>query len=334
MFAYFIKRIALIIPTFIGITVLIFCLTRFVPGGPVERMIAEMQAQGGQKTSVQTLSQQQIDELNALYGLDKPALVAYTDWLTDLIHLDLGFSTRYYDPVWNMIKERMPISIFYGICAFFISYFIAIPLGIAKAVKHGSGFDNISSVMIFIGYALPNYALGVLLLSVFAFHFDILPLGGFTSNNFEELSLLGKVKDIFTHAILPLTCYVIADIAILTMTMKNNLLENLAADYVKTAVSKGLTYKASIYKHALRNSLIPIASHLGNVISVFVAGSFLVEVIFNIDGIGLLGYEAIIQRDYPVVMGILSLSSLLLMVGNILSDLCVVAVDPRVKFGN
>ncbi|WP_261817693.1 ABC transporter permease subunit [Vibrio gallicus] len=333
MLGYFVKRLLLIIPTFIGITVLIFCLTRFVPGGPVERMISEMQMNGGAKSASQTLSESDINELKAMYGMDKPAYIAYADWLTDVVHLDLGVSTRYYDPVWDMVKERMPISLFYGVIALILSYGIAIPLGIYKAIHHGGKGDNISSVIIFVGYSMPNYVLGVLLLSLLAFYYDILPLGGFTSNNFEELSLLGKAQDLFSHAILPVICYTIADVAILTMTMKNNLLENLSSDYVKTAVSKGLTYKDSVYKHALRNSLIPIASHFGSVISVFLSGSFLIEVVFNIDGIGQLGYEAIIQRDYPVVMGILSLSALLLMFGNIISDLCVAAVDPRVKFG-
>lgn len=333
MLGYFIKRLLLIIPTFLGITVLIFCLTRFVPGGPVERMISQMQMSGGSKTAAQTLSESEISELRALYGMDKPVLVAYSDWLGDLVHLNLGLSTRYYDPVWSMIKERVPISLFYGLTALVLSYGIAIPLGIYKAIHHGSKGDNLSSVIIFIGYSIPNYVLGVLLLSLLAFYFDILPLGGFVSNNFDELTWLEKVKDLLSHAILPVICYTIADIAILTMTMKNNLLENLSSDYIKTAVSKGLTYKESVYKHALRNSLIPIASHFGSIISVFLAGSFLIEVVFNIDGIGLLGYEAIIQRDYPVVMGILSLSALLLMLGNIISDLCVAVVDPRVKFG-
>ncbi|UXI00918.1 ABC transporter permease subunit [Photobacterium sp. TY1-4] len=339
MLAYFSRRLLLIIPTFIGVTLLVFALTRFVPGGPVERMIAQMQSQsmesgGGNQQGSQTLSEEQIAELNAFYGLDKPMFEAYTEWLGKLITLDLGESTRYYEPVWGMIKERLPVSLFYGLLTFLISYLVSIPLGILKAMKHGSRFDHVSSVMVFIGYALPNYVVGVFLLSFFAFHLDWFPMGDFVSDDFDDLLWPDKIADLFAHAALPLLCYIIGDFAILTMTMKNNLLENLAADYVKTAIAKGLPFRQAVRKHALRNSLIPIASHLGNVVSVFVAGSFLIEVVFNIDGIGLLGYESIIERDYPVVMGILAISSLLLMLGNILSDLCVALVDPRVQFGS
>ncbi|GAB3535214.1 ABC transporter permease subunit [Photobacterium alginatilyticum] len=339
MLAYFSRRLLLIIPTFIGVTLLVFALTRFVPGGPVEQMIAQMQSQsmesgGGNQQGSQTLSDEQIAELNAFYGLDKPIFEAYTEWLGKLVQLDLGESTRYYEPVWGMIKERLPVSLFYGLMTFLISYLISIPLGILKAMKHGSRFDNVSSVMVFIGYALPNYVVGVFLISFFAFHLDWFPMGDFVSDDFDDLLWPDKIADLFSHAVLPLFCYIIGDFAILTMTMKNNLLENLAADYVKTAIAKGLPFQQAVRKHALRNSLIPIASHLGNVVSVFVAGSFLIEVVFNIDGIGLLGYESIIERDYPVVMGILAMSSLLLMFGNILSDMCVAIVDPRVKFGS
>ncbi len=339
MLAYFSRRLLLIIPTFIGVTLMVFALTRFVPGGPVERMIAQMQSQSmdggtGSQQGSQSLSVEQIEELNAFYGLDKPIFEAYQEWFGKLVQLDLGESTRYYEPVWGMIKERLPVSMFYGFWTFLISYLVSIPLGILKAMKHGTKFDNISSVLVFVGYALPNYVVGVFLISLFAFHMDWFPMGGFVSDEFDDLLWTEQVADLFSHAILPLICYIIGDFAILTMTMKNNLLESLAADYVKTAIAKGLPFKQAVRKHALRNSLIPIASHLGNVVSVFVAGSFLIEVVFNIDGIGLLGYESIIERDYPVVMGILAMSSLLLMFGNILSDMCVAMVDPRVKFGS
>ncbi|PSW02676.1 ABC transporter permease subunit [Photobacterium lipolyticum] len=339
MLAYFSRRLLLIIPTFIGVTLMVFALTRFVPGGPVERMISQMQSQAvdggaGSQQGSQSLSEEQIAELNAFYGLDKPIFEAYQEWLGKLVQLDLGESTRYYEPVWDMIKERLPVSMFYGFWTFLISYLVSIPLGILKAMKHGSKFDNISSVLVFVGYALPNYVVGVFLISLFAFQMDWFPMGGFVSDEFDDLLWTEQVADLFSHAILPLICYIIGDFAILTMTMKNNLLESLAADYVKTAIAKGLPFKQAVRKHALRNSLIPIASHLGNVVSVFVAGSFLIEVVFNIDGIGLLGYESIIERDYPVVMGILAMSSLLLMFGNILSDMCVAMVDPRVKFGS
>ncbi|WP_456295977.1 ABC transporter permease subunit [Vibrio sp. AK197] len=339
MLAYFIRRLSLVIPTFIGVTILIFAITRFVPGGPVERMISKMQSQGEGTTALSVgsnsaLSEDQIAELNAFYGLDKPMGEAYLEWIIRLVHLDLGESTRYYEPVSEMIAERFPVSLFYGGMTFFISYFISIPLGYYKALKHGSVFDSSSSILIFVGYALPGYVVGVLLITLFSYHLEWFPMGGFSSDEFDDIeSFYSQFKDIIWHALLPLTCYLIGDFATLTMTMKNNLMENLSSDYIRTAIAKGLPFKRAVRKHALRNSLIPIASHFGNSLLFFMTGSFLIEVVFNIDGIGLLGYESIIERDYPVVMGIVAINALLLMIGNIISDICVALVDPRVKFG-
>ncbi|EAS41975.1 peptide ABC transporter permease [Photobacterium profundum] len=340
MLSYFLRRMMLVIPTFLGITLLIFTITRFVPGGPVERMLASMQAQGDVAASISTpggssaLSETQIAELNAFYGLDKPVFEAYTQWLGKLLTLDFGESTRYYEPVWGMIAERFPVSAFYGGMTFFISYFISIPLGYYKAMRHGTIFDSSSSILIFVGYALPGYVVGVLLITLFSYHLEWFPMGGFVDDDFDDYeTFYEQVKDIMWHAVLPLICYLIGDFATLTMTMKNNLMENLSSDYVRTAIAKGLPFKDAVRKHALRNSLIPVASHFGNSLLFFMTGSFLIEVIFNIDGIGLLGYESIVERDYPVVMGIVAINAVLLMIGNILSDICVAIADPRVKFG-
>lgn len=233
-----------------------------------------------------------------------------------------------------MIAERLPISLFYGGMTFFISYFISIPLGYYKAIKHGSVFDSASSIMIFVGYALPGYVVGVFLITVFSYHLEWFPMGGFVGDEFEDYETFSeRLKDVMWHAILPLICYLIGDFATLTMTMKNSLMENLSADYIRTAIAKGLPFHKAVRKHALQNSLIPVASHFGNSLLFFMTGSFLIEVIFNIDGIGLLGYESIMERDYPVVMGIVAINAVMLMIGNILSDLCVAATDPRVRFG-
>lgn len=340
MLAYILRRLLLVIPTFLGITILIFAITRFVPGGPVERMLADMQSVSESASmnvagSSSALSEDQIAELNAFYGLDKPVLESYLEWLSKIIVLDLGESTRYYEPVSEMIAERLPVSLFYGGMTFFISYFISIPLGYYKAIKHGSVFDSSSSVLIFIGYALPGYVVGVFLITVFAYNLDWFPMGGFVGDDFDDYeTFLEQFKDIMWHAILPLICYLIGDFATLTMTMKNNLMENISADYIRTAIAKGLPFKTAVRKHALQNSLIPIASHFGNSLLFFMTGSFLIEVIFNIDGIGLLGYESIMERDYPVVMGIVAINAVMLMIGNILSDLCVALADPRVRFGS
>ncbi|PWI34007.1 peptide ABC transporter permease [Vibrio albus] len=341
MLNYFLRRMALVIPTFLGITILIFAITRLVPGGPVERMLASMQFESAETATAvadvgasSALSEDQIAQLNQFYGLDKPVLDAYWEWLTKLMSLDFGESTRYYEPVIDMIAERLPVSLFYGGMTFFFAYFISIPLGYYKALKHGSWFDSASSILIFIGYALPGYVVGVLLITWFAYHLEWFPMGAFTSDDFDDYtSFYEQVKDVLWHAVLPLICYLIGDFATLTMTMKNNLMENLSADYIRTAIAKGLPFKQAIRKHALRNSLIPVASHFGNSLLFFMTGSFLIEVIFDIDGIGLLGYESIIERDYPVVMGIVAINATMLLIGNILSDICVALVDPRVRFG-
>lgn len=338
MSAYFIRRFLLIIPTFIGITVLVFIITRFVPGGPIERIIAQAQQMpnisGAPSSAEQTqpLSEEQIEELKKYYGFDKPVLISYFLWLGKVLTGDLGTSTRYYDPVWEMIRERIPISLYFGILSLILIYSTCIPLGILKAIRHKSVFDNVSSIVVFIGYAIPGWVVGVLTLVFFASYWEIFPLGGIVSDDFDDFVPMAKLLDIVWHTVLPLIAYVAGSFTVMTFLMKNSLMENLAADYVRTAIAKGLPFRKAIFDHALRNSLIPIATSFGNNISIVLMGSFLIETVFNINGMGLLGYESVVERDYPVVMGILVISSLLFMIGNILSDICVALVDPRVKF--
>ena len=331
------------IPTFIGITIMVFTITRFVPGGPIERIIADTRAmqtgQSGSSTSStagqssgQPLSEEQIQKLKEYYGFDKPILTSYFLWLSKVIKGDLGKSTRYYDPVWDMIKERIPISLYFGILSLIMIYGVCIPLGLAKAVRHKTGFDNITSIIIFTGYAIPGWVAGVLMLVLFASNYDLFPLGGLVSEFFDEMSLFEKALDIAWHTILPLFSYVIGSFTVMTLLMKNTLMDNLSSDYVRTAIAKGLPFKKAILNHAMQNSMIPLATSFGNNISILLMGSFLIEKVFNINGMGLLGYESILDRDYPVVMGILVISSLLFMIGNILSDICVAMVDPRVRF--
>ena len=339
MTAYFIRRFLLIIPTFIGITLLVFAVTRVVPGGPIERMMTASLVSGDQAAAGQretatgnTLSAEQIQQLEAYYGFDKPILESYALWLGKVLMQDLGESSRYQDPVWAIIKERFPVSIFYGLTTLIITYLVCIPLGVAKALRHNGVFDNASSAVVFLGYALPGYVVGIALVSLFAAHWDVFPLGGFASDNHDDLSTWGKIKDIFYHGTLPLIAYMSGSFAITTFMMKNALMDNQAADYMRTAAAKGLTRRRAIWGHAFRNSLIPIATSFGGNIAFFMSGSFLIETIFNIDGIGLLGYEAILERDYPVVMGILVITSLLFLIGNIISDFLVALVDPRIRF--
>ncbi len=344
MTQYFIRRLLLIPPTFLGITIIVFAVTRFVPGGPVEKMIAQaqmaqamgegggMQGGGIEGAGSQALSDDQIEDLKKYYGFDKPILVSYGEWILKVLQFDLGTSTRYNEPVWDTIKERLPVSAFYGIATMLLTYLICVPLGVLKAIGHNSIFDNISSFIVFVGYAIPGYVVGIILLVAFASEFEWFPLGGFFGDDFDDLSLWGQMGDILYHAVLPLSAYVAGSFAVMTMMMKNSLMDNLSADYVRTAIAKGIPFKKAIVGHALRNSLIPLATHFGNNISVILTGSFLIEKIFNIDGMGLLGFEALVEKDYPVVLGILVISSLLLLIGNILSDLCVALVDPRVQF--
>jgi microcin C transport system permease protein len=279
------------------------------------------------------LSDDQLAQLRAYYGFDKPVLVSYAEWLRKVVVLDLGRSTRYNEPVWETIKQRLPISIFYGITTLILTYAVCIPLGISKAIRHNTPFDNVSSGFVFIGYAVPGYVIGIALLVFFASRLGWFPLGGFTSQNFDGLSAWGKVVDVSHHAVLPLLSYMAGSFAVTTFMMKNALMDNLSADYVRTAIAKGLSFKDAVFRHAVRNSLIPIATSFGNNIAVILTGSFLIERIYNIDGFGLLGFESLVERDYPVVMGILVIASLLFLIGNILSDICVAIVDPRVKFG-
>lgn len=340
MSAYFLRRFALIIPTFIGITLLVFTVTRLVPGGPIERAILEASIVTDEASASQTdtrsgstLSDEQLAELAAFYGFDKPLLESYVDWLGKLVQLDLGISTRYQDPVWDIIKERLPVSSFYGLVTLILTYGICIPLGMRKALGHGGPFDNSSSALIFLGYAVPGYILGIALLTVFASYWELFPIGGFVSDDFEQMGFVDKTLDLFWHACLPLIAYMAGSLAVTTFMMKNALMDNLSADYMRTAVAKGLNKQKAVRRHALRNSLIPIATSFGENIAFFMGGAFLIETIFNIDGIGLLGYEAVVERDYPVVMGILAITAMLQLLGNILSDLCVAAVDPRIRFG-
>jgi len=341
MTQYFIRRLLLILPTFLGITLMVFAITRIVPGGPIERIVVQAQQQrleGGGRAGLpseeqsQPLSEEQMNMLKKYYGFDKPILISYFFWLGKVLSGDLGISTRYYDPVWDMIKERIPISLYFGILSMLFTYGICIPLGIVKAIKHKTSFDNMSSIVVFAGYAIPGWVVGIILLVLFASYWEVLPLGGLVSENFEEYSIFGKLYDIGRHTILPLLSYVVGSFAVMTFLMKNTLMDNLSSDYVRTAIAKGLPFKKAVFHHAFRNSLIPIATHFGNNISIILTGSFLIEKVFNINGMGLLGYESVVERDYPVVLGILVISSLLLLIGNILSDICVAIVDPRVRF--
>lgn len=336
---YFFRRLLLIPPTLLGVTIIVFVITRLVPGGPLERAIMEAQqfdasggGAGGQAGQEMALSEEQLQQLKEYYGFDKPILISYGEWVGKVLRGDLGTSYRYNEPVWDVIKERFPISLYYGLVTLVITYGVCIPLGILKALKHKTLIDNVTSIFIFVGYAIPGYALGALLLLYFSVRLEWFPMGNFVSFNYDDLGPWEKAKDIINHSVLPLICYLVGSFAFVTLLMKNHLMDNLAADYIRTAVAKGVAFRKAVTGHALRNSMIPIATTFGQNITLLVSGSFLIEFIFDINGFGLLGLTAIFDRDYPIVMGVIFLSSLLLLIGNIISDFLVALVDPRIRF--
>ncbi|MEC9036590.1 MAG: ABC transporter permease [Verrucomicrobiota bacterium] len=450
---YFIRRFLLIPPTLLGVTMIVFAITRLVPGGPIEHFLEEAQkasegasSSGGQMAG--GMNEEQIEKLEEEYGYDKPIFTSYLQWLgvlprerfiskadfravggdkigtgdlikdTDnevllvlkndgrqvkvtregkkvtsavfvssdmtlsesndlggwqfrietkkdrqerwavrnkeivdkapqnyddrvvgykkayagILQGRLGVSTEFGDPVWSLIKDRIPIALYFGILTALITYGISLPLGILKAIKHRSAVDNLTSVLIFIGYAIPGFALGAVMLIYLGARGGWFPLFGLTSTDFSQMNFFEQMMDLAHHTVLPLTCYVIGGFAWLTMMMKNNLMENLATDYVRTAVAKGVSFRSAVFKHAFRNSIIPIASTMGQLITMIVGGSILIESVFDIQGFGLLQYQALLGRDQTVIMGTLTIAAALLLIGNVLSDIIVAIIDPRVKF--
>ena len=447
MKSYFLRRLLLIPPTLIGITLLVFVITRFVPGGPLDRMLqdAARGADHGAKRSSSAsqgqggLSEEQLEELEELFGLNHNVFVAYGQWLgitprevriskaafdgpsderisneidpsttamvvlrgdgravrvtrhgesissaqfaltsqpvesdgwkvryeskhdrqqrflrrnpgteslpdyapraviyqtrvSGLLQGDMGRSTVYNDPVHEMILARMPIALYFGLLTAFITYAVCLPLGVLKALKHRTFIDSASSVLIFIGYSIPGFALGAILLVQLGARLNLFPLFGLTSPNFDQLDSWGKTRDLAHHTVLPLMCYMVGSFAMLTMMTKNNLMDNLAADYVRTAVAKGASFRQAVFGHAFRNSMIPIATSFGDLVSLFIGGSMLIETVFDIQGFGLLEYQSVIARDVPVIMGTLSVAAFLMLLGHIISDFLVAIVDPRIKF--
>ena len=446
MKSYFFRRLLLIPPTLLGITLLAFTITRFVPGGAMDRMLQQAASgadQGGKKSSTNQsqggLNEEQLEELEEQYGLDKPVVVAYFQWLglapresriskgeydsegeekigseidtataalvilrgdgravlvkrkdgavvsadfqdtgkpiasenwkvryetekirqeryqrrnssggklpsyrpraviyqtrfSGLLQGDLGRSQIYNERVDSMILQRIPVAAYFGLLTAFITYAVCLPLGVLKALKHRTFIDTSSSVLIFLGYSIPGFALGAILLVQLGARMNFFPLFGLTSPDFDQMTDWAKVKDIAHHTVLPLTCYVVGSFAMLTMLTKNSLMDNLAADYVRTAMAKGVSFPKAVFGHAFRNSMIPIATSLGSLVEIFIGGSMLIETVFDIQGFGLLQYHSVLERDVPVIMGTLTIAAFLMLIGQVLSDFIVAMVDPRIKF--
>ena len=339
MLTYILKRIGLMVPTILGALTITFLVMQFVPGGPVEQVLAEARAGGGSEGSSykagRDVDKKQREELMKQFGFDKPPLERYFKMLGDYARFDLGKSFLQNKGVWELIKEKLPVSVSLGLWTFLMSYAISIPLGVAKAVREGSRFDVITTFGVLLGYAIPGFVLGVLLIVMFAggTFYDWFPLRGLTSDNFDELSNWGKVKDYIWHLALPLTCLVIHSFAVVTLLTKNTFVEEIRKQYVLVARSKGLSQERVLYKHIFRNALIPLVTGFpAAFIGAFFTGSVLIETLFSLDGLGLLSYESVIRRDFPVVLGSLYLFTLLGLVVKLVSDLLYTVVDPRVQF--
>jgi microcin C transport system permease protein len=409
---YVLRRLLLLPLTFLGITFVAFCFTRFVPGGPIEQAMAERQQAeqkrgAGKARPTGPASPEELDNLRRRYGFDRPLLEAYAIWLgawpgpaaqatarldvkgvaevevadetkpgatikllvradgagfrvtqadgsprpawkaasaplpddpdksvrfvvfrpafSGVLQLNLGDSTESDKPVWDEIKARLPLSLWFGFWTMLIAYGVSIPLGVLKALRRDGWFDSLTSQALFILYSVPGYILAVALLQVLCFQLGWFPTKGFTR---EAMGWGARVH----HTVLPLACMTIGSFTALTLFTRNGLLENLGADYVRTARAKGVGFHRIVYVHALRNSLIPIAATFGHNLGFFLTGAFLIEVTFNIPGMGLLGFDALVHRNFPVFLGLLTLSSVAMLLGNIASDLCVAAADPRVRF--
>lgn len=345
LWAYIAKRLLLMLPTLIGVIAITFAVIQFVPGGPVEQMLAELKGQvgAGEVSSRgpadyrgrQGIDAERVKEIQALYGFDKPPMERFWQMLKGFATFDLGQSFYHHKDVWGLVKSKLPVSISLGLWTFFLTYLISIPLGVAKAVREGSRFDVATSIAVLIGYSIPGFVLGVLLLVLFGggSFLQWFPLRGLTSDNWEQLSLFGKVVDYLWHITLPVTASVAGSFAVMTMLTKNTFLEEIRKQYVLTARAKGLSEKTVLYKHVFRNALIPLVTGFpAAFIGAFFAGSLLIETLFSLDGLGLLSYESVIRRDYPVVMGTLYLFTLIGLVVKLLGDLCYVWADPRVQF--
>lgn len=356
MLAYIVRRLLFIIPTLLGILLLNFVIIQAAPGGPVEQMIAklegfdaaaggatgrisggggEVSAAGSNYRGAQGLDPKFIEELEKMYGFDKPAPERFWIMLKSYLTLDFGSSFFRDAKVTDLILEKMPVSVSLGLWSTLIMYLVSIPLGIAKAVRHGSTFDVWTSSAIIVGYAIPAFLFAILLIVVFAggSYLDWFPLSGLTSNNFEELSLGGKILDYFWHLALPVTALVIGNFATLTLLTKNSFLDEINKQYVVTARAKGLSEHRVLYGHVFRNAmLLIIAGFPAAFIGLFFTGSLLIEVIFSLDGLGLLSFESALNRDYPVVFGTLFLFTLLGLVVKLIGDISYTLVDPRIDF--
>ena len=332
------------IPTLLGILFLTFLIIQFVPGGPVEQLvnklsgldsITESSSASNMYRGSNGLSDEHISQLNEFYGFDKPFFERFIIMISNYAFFDLGMSYFHNQSVGELILSKLPVSISLGLWSFIIVYLVSIPLGIKKAINDGSRFDLISSTIILIGYSIPGFVLGIGLIVLLGggSFFDLFPTRGLVSDNWSSLSITEKILDYFWHITLPIICLIIGSFAVMTMLTKNSFIDEINKLYTITARAKGLSENKVLYSHVFKNAIIPILTGFpAQFVSAFFTGSILIETIFSLDGIGLLSYEAIIQRDYPVVMGTLFIFTLLGLITKLITDILYVYVDPRIKF--
>ncbi|MDH3391008.1 MAG: microcin C ABC transporter permease YejB [Desulfobulbaceae bacterium] len=352
MAAYIIRRILLMIPTLFGIMLVTFIVTQFVPGGPVERMVAVIEGHSttGLSTGAgevrvmpksslyqgaQGLDTERLGKLQALYGFDKPPVERFLTMMKNFLVFDFGTSYYHHKSVANLVISKLPVSMSLGLWTFLIVYLTCIPLGIYKAMNDGSRIDVMSSTVILIGYAIPGFVLAIMLIVLFGggSFWNIFPLRGIVSDNWSELSLMSKILDYLWHMILPITSSAVGSLAVMTLLTKNSFIEEIRKQYVTTARAKGLNENQVLYKHVFRNAIIPIITGFpGSFITAFFTGSLLIETIFSLDGMGLLAYESVLNRDYPVVLATLYFFTIIGLISRLLSDLSYVLVDPRITF--
>ncbi|HZE60784.1 MAG TPA: microcin C ABC transporter permease YejB [Burkholderiales bacterium] len=350
MWSYVLKRLLLMIPTLFGILLITFVVIQFVPGGPVEQLVYQLQGRegGGEAGAAaarapglggyrgrQGVDAAKLEEIKKLYGFDKPAHVRFVQMIGQFARFDLGTSFFHNKKVSELIVEKLPVSISLGLWTFLLTYLISVPLGIAKAVRAGSTFDTATTFIVLLGYAIPSFVLGVVLLVLFGggTFAQWFPLRGLVSANWHELGLFHKVTDYLWHTALPVTAMTVGGFAVIATLTKNSVLEEIRKQYVMTARAKGVAERKVLWRHVFRNAMIPIMTGFpAAFVAAFFTGSLLIETLFSLDGLGLLSYESVIRRDYPVVFGSLFVYTIIGLLTNLIRDLTYVWVDPRVKF--
>ncbi|MCH7519158.1 MAG: ABC transporter permease [Candidatus Dadabacteria bacterium] len=326
---YIFKRLLLLIPTLFGITLITFFIIQLAPGNPVERKL-----QLDQGIQAEAITQQIVEETRKLYGLDKPIYVRYWIWVKQIATLDFGRSYKDHRPVINKIAERIPITLTLNIISIILIYLIAIPIGVYSAVAHGRFSERVSTFFLFMLYSIPSFWMAMILIFFLGGgdYWDIFPVYGILSPDAENYPFFKKALNFLWHIVLPVFCLTYGGLAYLSRFQKGSLLEVLREDFVRTATAKGLPRHIVIFKHALRNALIPIITILAGLLPAMIGGSVIIESIFSIPGIGQLGFEAVLSRDYPVIMAIATISAVLTLIGILIADLIYVLVDPRISF--